>query len=115
MLRIGWVHVLAAGLLALAALLLVRLHNASGASQQESIANGRRLAEIWCKNCHAFETPDTPLAGRPPDFTRIANRPSSIESIKVFLRKDHARMPNFTISGNQSEELAQFIMSLKRD
>jgi mono/diheme cytochrome c family protein len=114
MLRIGWIELFALSAIALAALLLIRLHSASGATLEDSVAAGRRLTEIWCSKCHLVTTGDTRVPERPPDFTRIANV-STTESIKAFLRKDHARMPNFLISTGQSEDIAQFIMSLKRN
>jgi hypothetical protein len=88
--RISWIHLFVVTVIALVALLLIRLHDASGATLEESIAAGRRLTEIWCSKCHAVSTI---VPGRPPDFTRIANV-STTESIKAFLHKDHARMPN---------------------
>jgi cytochrome c len=42
-------------IMALAALFVVRLHSASGATlSQDSVAAGHRLADAWCKGCHAI-------------------------------------------------------------
>jgi cytochrome c len=112
-----WVHVVIAVLIALAALLLIRLHNASGASaEQDSISNGRRLAEAWCKECHSLDAASAGTLGRAPDFIRIANRISTTElSLKVFLRSNHRNMPSLMISPDQASDITQFILSLKRD
>lgn len=112
--RSAWIRIFVALLLAIAALLLIRLHVASGA-QQDSVSAGRRLAEAWCRECHAFETGDAGTMGRAPDFVRIANRTSTTElSLKVFLRTNHRSMPNLIIAPNEADDLAQFILSLKR-
>jgi len=115
--RRAWVHIAIAVLIAIAALLLIRLHNASGAPlAQDSVSAGQRLAEAWCKECHAFETTDAGALGRAPDFVRIANRASTTElSLKVFLRTNHRNMPNLIIAPEQADILTQFILSLKRD
>lgn len=112
--RSAWIRIFVALLLAIAALLLIRLHVASGA-QPDSVSAGRRLAEAWCRECHAFETGDAGTMGRAPDFVRIANRTSTTElSLKVFLRTNHRSMPNLIIAPNEADDLAQFILSLKR-
>jgi len=112
-----WFGTLIALLLAVAALLLIRLHNAAGApAEQDSISNGRRLAEAWCKECHSFATAGPGTLSRAPDFVRIANRTSTTElSLKVFLRSNHQRMPNLIIAPDQADDLAQFILGLRRD
>ena len=56
--RSAWIRIFVALLLAIAALLLIRLHVASGAPEQDSVSAGRRLAEAWCRECHAFEMSD---------------------------------------------------------
>ena len=115
--RTVWARTIIALLIALGALLLIRLHYASGASaEQDSISNGRRLAEAWCQKCHSFE-PDSPgTVGRAPDFVRVANRVSTTElSLKVFLRSNHRNMPSLIIAPDQADDLTHFILSLKRD
>jgi cytochrome c len=115
--RTDWVRAIIALFVAAAALLLIRLHNASGATaDQDSISNGHRLAEAWCRNCHVLEATSPGSLSRAPDFVRIANRASTTElSLKVFLRSNHRSMPNLIISPDQANDLVQFILSLKRD
>jgi hypothetical protein len=113
--RSAWIRIFVALLLAAAALLLIRLHVASGAQGRDSVSAGRQLAEAWCKECHTFEMSDAGTMGRAPDFTRIANRTSTTElSLKVFLRTNHRSMPNLIIAPGEADDLAQFILSLKR-
>jgi mono/diheme cytochrome c family protein len=115
--RTAWIRLVAALLLAVAALLLIRMHVASGAPMaQDGISAGRQLAEAWCKECHALDTSSAGALGRAPDFVRIANRTSTTElSLKVFLRSNHRSMPNLIIAPDQADDLTRFILSLKRD
>jgi mono/diheme cytochrome c family protein len=117
MVRSTWLHILIAAVGALAVLLFVRLHHASGAALPlESISAGHRLAEAWCKDCHAIEPMTVGVRGSPPDFTAIANRPSTTAlSLKVFFKTSHRRMPNLIIAPEQADDLANYILSLKRN
>jgi cytochrome c len=117
MARSAWLHVLIVIFAALAVLLFVRLHNANGAPlPSESISAGHRLAEAWCKDCHAIEPMTVGAHGSPPDFTAIANRTSTTAlSLKVFFQTSHRRMPNFIIAPEQADDLANYILSLRRN
>ena len=118
MVRPTWLQILIVVIFALVALLLVRLHNAGGATLASNSASaGHRLAEAWCKDCHAIDA--ATAAGRangPPDFTAIANRASTTAlSLKVFFQTTHRSMPNLIIAPDQADDLASYILSLKRD
>ena len=118
MTRSAWLQILIVAVFALAALLLVRLHNAGGATLASNSASaGHRLAEGWCKDCHAIDAASA--AGRangPPDFTAIANRASTTAlSLKVFFQTTHRSMPNLIIAPDQADDLASYILSLRRD
>lgn len=111
--RRAWIRILIGLAIALAALLLIRLHVAGGAPDTSA---GRRLAEAWCSECHALEATGLGKLSRAPDFEQIANRSSTTElSLKVFFRTSHRSMPNIIIAPDQADELAQFILSLKRN
>jgi cytochrome c len=115
MARPSWLHFTIAVVLALAALLFVRLHNASGAAS-DSASAGHRLAESWCKDCHSIEAATAGAARGPPDFTAIANRPSTTAlSLKVFFQTSHRSMPNLIIAPDQADDLANYILSLRRN
>lgn len=117
MARSTWRHILIAAIAALAVLLFVLLHNAGGATlPSDSAAAGHRLAEAWCKDCHAIEAATAGTKGSPPDFVAIANRPSTTAlSLKVFFKTSHRRMPNLIIAPEQADDLANYILSLKRN
>ena len=58
--RSTWIHIASAVIIALVALFFIRPHDASGAIlPQDSAAAGHRLAEAWCKECHAIEATPT--------------------------------------------------------
>ena len=115
--RNTWIHVGAAILLALGAILLIRLHNASGVTPAaESVQAGRKLAEAWCSPCHAIDAggarAQTTTA---PDFAAVANMPSATElSLKVFLQSSHPTMPNVILTAEQRGDIVNYILSLKR-
>ena len=117
MARATWLHILIAVTGALAVLLFVRLHNANGAPlASDSASAGHRLAQAWCKNCHAIEAATAGARGRGPDFIAIANRTSTTAlSLKVFMKTSHHRMPNLIITPDQADDLTNYILSLKRD
>ena len=114
--RTVWVHTVLVIIVALAALFFV-IHRAGGAaSPSDSIAAGHRLADAWCKSCHAIEEATAGGVKAAPDFAAIANRVSTTAlSIKVFLKTNHPHMPNIIIGPDQADELTNYILSLKRN
>lgn len=113
--RTVWIRVLLAAVVALAALFLIRMHNAGGAPSA-SVAAGHRLAEAWCRECHSIEAASAGSRNGPPDFIAIANRPSTTAlSLKVFLQTSHPSMPNIILKPDESDNLISYILSLKRD
>lgn len=114
--RTVWIRVFLAAIVIVAALFFVRLHNASGVSLSDSASAGHRLAGAWCKECHSIEATTAGIAKAAPDFTKIANKPSTTElSLKVFLRTSHPSMPNIIIAPSQADDLVNYILSLKRN
>jgi cytochrome c len=110
-------HIALALLLGAAALSAVRMHEASGAAPgADSISAGHRLAEAWCKTCHAIGS-DLSGAPRPgPDFVKVANMTSTTElALKVFLRTTHPSMPNIVLTPEQTDNLVTYILSLRRN
>ncbi|WP_445217090.1 cytochrome c [Bradyrhizobium sp. Pa8] len=102
-------------LIALAALLLIRMHKADGSKlAADSALEGRRLADAWCKPCHAIEPHMAGLSNQAPGFAAIANRHGTTAlSLKVFLKTSHQNMPDLVIAPDQAEALANYILSLK--
>ncbi|HEY8334740.1 MAG TPA: cytochrome c [Tardiphaga sp.] len=80
----------------------------------QDLANGRRLSERWCTECHvigaAGERP-----GRAFPFAAIAAKPSvNADMIAAFLMMPHATMPNPPLSRNDARDIAAFIMAMKK-
>jgi mono/diheme cytochrome c family protein len=77
-------------------------------------SEGHRLAEAWCKPCHAIEPHMAGLFDQAPSFEAIAKRHGTTAlSLKVFLKTSHANMPNLIIAPEQADALASYILSLK--
>jgi cytochrome c len=114
MLRSTRIHISLLILIALAAFFLMRVHSAGGATPVAHNAEGRRLAEAWCKPCHAIEPHMAGLFDQAPSFEAIANRHGTTAlSLKVFLKTSHQNMPDLVIAPDQAEALASYILSLK--
>jgi mono/diheme cytochrome c family protein len=96
----------------LAAALLIGMHHAAAAAG--GAAEGHRLAEAWCKVCHAIEPQGAGVSDQAPAFAAIANRRGTTElSLKVFLKTSHQNMPDLVIAPDQADALADYILSLK--
>ena len=87
------------------------------AAEPGSIAAGHRLARHWCSDCHQVDVQRRHVK-RPfnaPSFIEIANESSTTPiSLRVFFRSSHQNMPNLHISQPQADDLAAYILSLKR-
>ncbi|HZR86330.1 MAG TPA: cytochrome c [Bradyrhizobium sp.] len=102
-------------LIALAAFLLMRVHNAVGAKfAAHNASEGHRLAEAWCSPCHAIEPHMAGMFDSAPSFGAVANRHGTTAlSLKVFLKTNHQNMPNLVIAPDQADALANYILSLR--
>jgi len=112
-----WLHISAALFAALLAVLVIRLHHANGTTPAaDSVAAGHRLAEAWCKTCHRIDASAARTESVAPDFVALASLPSTTElSLKVFLQSNHRSMPNLMLTPDQSGDIVNYILSLKRD
>jgi mono/diheme cytochrome c family protein len=109
------IHISLVALIALAAFLLMRVHNAGRAKlAAHNASQGHRLAEAWCTPCHAIEPHMAGFLDQAPSFEAIANRHGTTAlSLKVFLRTSHQNMPNLVIAPEQADALSNYILSLK--
>jgi mono/diheme cytochrome c family protein len=81
-----------------------------------SIASGRQVAITICANCHEISPTTYPTTVVGPKFEDVANLPSTTAlSLKVFLRSNHNRMPNFILSSTDTDGVIAYILSLKRN
>jgi len=76
---------------------------------------GRRLAENWCRECHATDAGSMSAHPNAPDFASIAARPGTTAlSLNVFLRSSHKTMPNLMMERREADDLVAYIISLGR-
>lgn len=79
----------------------------------QNVEHGRRLSERWCTECHAIDP--VPGKSRAQSFAAIAAKEKiTFEMIASFLRLPHATMPNVPLRGNDAQDIAAFIMSMKK-
>jgi mono/diheme cytochrome c family protein len=77
------------------------------------VARGQAVTQEWCATCHGIERP-VPGAGA-PSFAAIAGRPGRDEAyLAAFLREDHFPMTTYRLFEHEKEEVAAFILSLRR-
>jgi mono/diheme cytochrome c family protein len=85
----------------------------AGGAFAQDIDNGRHLSERWCVECHAITS--VPGKSRAQSFAAIAAKEKiSTEMIASFLRLPHATMPNVPLRRNDAQDIAAFIMSMKK-
>jgi len=95
--------------------ILVFASATSVAQEAGNARSGRMLAEMTCAQCHAVGT--GPLRSRnhqAPTFVALANTPGiNAMNIRVALRTAHREMPNLSLTMEQVEDVATYILSLK--
>jgi mono/diheme cytochrome c family protein len=85
-----------------------------GAGCAQSIDNGRRLSDRWCSECHATGT-DPAKHGKTISFASIAARPTiTSDMIVSFLLMPHATMPNLPLNRSDAQDIAAFIIDMKK-
>lgn len=86
----------------------------AGATAAFAQGHGQRLAERWCTECHAIGSVPA-KRNRAPAFAAIAAKPNiSSDVIAAFLLLPHATMPNPPLSRQDAEDIAAFIMEMKK-
>lgn len=100
----------------LGTILLVSAAGPAGAQDPGDAAAGRRLATDWCSSCHSLGPARDPgTSRRAPTFVAIARRLSTTPlSLRVFLQTPHDQMPNLQLTHDEIDDLAAYILSLRR-
>jgi len=80
----------------------------------QDIEHGRRLAERWCAACHATGPAPTRFNRALPLAAIAARQDVSSEMIASFLLLPHATMPNASLSRKDAQDLAAFIMDMRK-
>ena len=88
----------------------------SNAQENGDVAAGRKLAETWCSSCHVVgSTTAQGTSNGVPTFVAIAEmKATTAMSLRVFLQTPHARMPDLHLSRTETDDLATYILSLRR-
>jgi mono/diheme cytochrome c family protein len=87
------------------------------AAEDEDVAKGRELATTLCARCHLNEgqgEKEGPMGV--PGFVAVANRPNqSFGGIVRWLKAVPPMMPNHHLTLDEIDQLAAFIMSLRKE
>ena len=77
---------------------------------------GRTLAETWCATCHVIGTADkTGTSNGAPPFVAIAAMAlTTAPFLRAFLQTPHGRMPDLHLSRNEIDDVAAYILSLRK-
>ena len=80
----------------------------------QDLDHGRRLAQRWCAECHAVGAKPTRFR-RAITLAAIAAKDSvTTETLTAFLLLPHATMSNLSLSQTDAEDLAAFIIAMKK-
>ncbi len=103
----------------IAVLLAILAAVSSAANAQEAPGNpetGRAYAREVCSPCHAVtrEQAAQRTIAIAPDFHTIANTPGmTATALHAFLMTPHPKMPNLILTGEQSDDVIAFLLSLR--
>jgi cytochrome c len=82
----------------------------------EAIAAGHKLAATYCADCHVVELTPKPGWNDPPPFQVTANRPDvTAASLAAHIRKPHGNVATNARPPAEADELATYILSLRRN
>ena len=75
-----------------------------------SAADGRGLAERFCKSCHLISSEAATANVGPPSFRAIANKPGqTAESIKGVLIQPHHPMPDLHLTNEEILDIIAYL------
>lgn len=89
----------------------------SAGAQGQSADKGRELAERLCAACHMNEGQGEKAGPRGiPGFRAVANRPRQThDDVVKWLRSVPPMMPDHHLTQDEAYDLAEFIMSLRKE
>ena len=92
---------------------LVSLELGSSIALASDLKNGEQLARRWCVTCHLVAPDQAQASADVPSFSSIAERPGfKSKTIATFLLDPHPKMPSFTLSRKEADDIAEYIASL---
>jgi len=89
---------------------------APGAALAQDVADGQRIAGAWCSGCHQVdEQKQNKGSDAVPSFPSIAQMNSTTQmSLIVFLSNSHNRMPDYSLSRTEVQNVSAYILSLRK-
>ncbi len=85
-------------------------------AQAQNVEHGRALAERWCSKCHVVSA--AAASGQSnglPTFPGLAARKDmTMDKLKAAMTTQHSRMPDLQIGTRDQDDLAAYILSLKK-
>lgn len=79
------------------------------------VNNGRRIAFRWCQSCHVVASTQRQANDEAPPFAEIAQRPGFDPArVATFLLDPHPKMPNMSLTRDETADLAAYIGSLAK-
>jgi mono/diheme cytochrome c family protein len=102
-------------ILSLGVVLLAGCLSRLAAQEIGDAAAGQNLGETWCSTCHVVTlTPQRGTSTGAPTFAAIARMKSTTpQSLRVFLRTPHDRMPDLHLSRDEIDDLTAYILGLR--
>ena len=81
----------------------------------QDVSQGKRLAERWCANCHVVAgSATTGSANGLPTFPALAADAKTTDaSLRAAMTTQHGRMPDFSLTKHQQDDLVAYILSLR--
>jgi mono/diheme cytochrome c family protein len=93
----------------LVAVLAALLIGMSGAASAADVANGRRIAEQVCAQCHVVTSEQKRGSDQVPSFEAIAQRGLSDNALAAFLADPHPRMPDLALSRAEIADILAYM------
>ena len=79
-----------------------------------NLAEGRRLAELWCSSCHLVSPSQVSASTEAPPFATVAREADDeFTWLRAFLMDTHPPMPQFSLSREEIRNLIAYIASLR--
>ena len=86
-----------------------------GLASAQDVAQGKAMAERWCANCHVVSgSATTGSANGLPTFPALAGDTRVTEgTLRAAMSAQHGRMPDFSLTKREQDNLVAYIQSLR--
>jgi mono/diheme cytochrome c family protein len=87
-----------------------------GMAFAQDVQHGQILATRWCANCHIVaRNATTGRADGIPTFPAIADNPATTNaSLHRAMTAAHGRMPDFSLTTREQDDLIAYVFSLRQ-